>query len=102
MKFFKLLGTYTVDFVRANIDIARQVLSRNPEQNPGVLSLKTEATSPAEVLALSNLLTFTPGTLVLDVTPGEEVVIHALDLDHTSAESISNRVEGPLLDTLRP
>ncbi|MBL9155610.1 MAG: Na+/H+ antiporter subunit E [Verrucomicrobiales bacterium] len=101
MKLIRLLASYTWDFVRANAVIARQVLSPRLEVRPETVVIPTEAREPYEVLALSNLITFTPGTLVLDFEPGKYITVHVLN-DAAGAEAtIKERLEQPLLAVLR-
>ncbi len=101
MKLLLLLSHYFVDFVRANVTIARQVLSPRLEIEPEIIELETAVESPVEVLALSNLITFTPGTLALKVEPGERLVVHVLDDASGAAEAIRLRLEEPLLQITR-
>lgn len=101
MKLLVLLAHYLVDFVRANVTIARQVLSPRMEIEPETIELNTQVETPVEVLALSNLITFTPGTLALKVEPGERLVVHVLDDAPGAAEAIRVRLEEPLLEVTR-
>lgn len=96
-----LLGRYTVDFWSANITIARQVLSPRLEIEPETIELDSQVERPSEILALANLITFTPGTLVLDVDPGSRVVVHVLDDADEARESIPVRLERPILEITR-
>ncbi len=48
--------------------IARQLLSPKLNVEPQSITLKTQVRTPAEFLALSNMITFTPGTLTLEIT----------------------------------
>ena len=102
MKLLVLIARYVADFVRANLTIARQVLSPKLDIQPETIEMETKVESPAEVLALSNLITFTPGTLALEVEPGERLVVHVLDDAPAAAEAIRERLEKPLLEVTRP
>ncbi len=56
----RLYVSYTIDFWKANIQIAKQVLSPNLQINPEIIVLDTKVEKPLEVLTLANLITFTP------------------------------------------
>ncbi len=101
MKLLALVMRYIADFVRANFTIARQVLSPRLEIEPETIEIETGVESPLEVLALSNLITFTPGTLALQVEPGKSLVVHVLDDAPAAAEAIRDRLERPLLEVTR-
>lgn len=64
--------------VVANVDVARAVLSRRPLR-PGFVRFDLEVASPAETALLMNTITFTPGTVAIDVE-GRSLVVHVLDL----------------------
>lgn len=104
MKLFailKLAARYVADFTVANIEIAKLLLSPKMEIAPGTIDIPTEVESPGEILALSNLITFTPGTLALEIEPGERVRVHFLDASPEAATAIRERLEKPLLEITR-
>lgn len=75
---FAYLGLFLVALVRANIDMARRVLSPSLPLRPALVEVRTELQSPLGRLILANSITLTPGTLTVDV--GEEtLLIHWID-----------------------
>jgi multicomponent Na+:H+ antiporter subunit E len=101
MKLLRLIVRYLCDFVLANLSIAKDVLSPNPRIEPETIELQTEVETPIEILALSNLITFTPGTLTLDIEPGGRLVVHVLKDGDGTAAAIRDRLEEPLLAITR-
>ena len=101
MKLLRLVANYLFDFARANLVIARQVLSPRLRIRPETIEIETRASEPVEILALSNLVSFTPGTLALDIEPGERIIVHVLDDAPAAAEAIRHRLEAPLLEVTR-
>jgi len=101
MKLLILIVGYIIDFVRANFTIARQVLSPKINVESETIELETSVETPIEVLALSNLITFTPGTLALEVEPGKRLIVHVLDDAPAAAQAIRERLEKPLLEITR-
>jgi multicomponent Na+:H+ antiporter subunit E len=97
----KLYVRYTIDFWSANITIAKQVLSPDLKINPGIIVLDTKVEKPLEILTLANLITFTPGTLVLGIDPGKTLVVHVLDGAEEAKVSIPRDLEQPILSITR-
>lgn len=101
LNFFRLFLRFSVDFAAANFSLARQLVSPKMKLEPDIIEIDTRAYSPAEILALSNMITSIPGTLTLDVIPGERLVVHVLSDPDGSAEAIRERLENPLLEVTR-
>lgn len=96
MKWIRLVFHYLIDFTWSNLVIAKQVLSPRIKTDPVLIEMATKAESPFEVLALSNLISFTPGTLIVEIEPGEKMVVHALNDDPDLPCQIRDRIEKPL------
>lgn len=101
LRLVRLALRYTADFWVSNFVIAGKVLSRRPDIHPGTITIPTRVESPAEVLAISNLISFTPGTLLLNVEAGESLEVHTLDDRGPVGESITRNLEEPLLQITR-
>lgn len=97
----KLWFRYTLDFWAANITIAKQVLSPKVEIHPEIIVLDTEVEKPLEILTLANLITFTPGTLVLGINPGKKLEVHVLDAAEEAKVAIPRDLEKPILSITR-
>jgi multicomponent Na+:H+ antiporter subunit E len=66
--------------------VARIVLKPDMNLKPGIFSYNTELTRDAEITLLANLITLTPGTLSVDVSPdGRTLYIHAVDCSDIEA-----------------
>ena len=76
-----LLG-YLIHFfaalVRANLDMARRVLTPSLPLHPAVVEVETRLQSPLGKLLLANSITLTPGTLAVDVRGGR-ILVHWVD-----------------------
>ena len=97
----KLYVRYTIDFWLANLTIAKQVLSPRLSIQPEIIELDTKVETPLEILTLANLITFTPGTLVLGIDPGEKVRVHVLNDAEEAKKSIPRDLEAPILSITR-
>lgn len=93
---------YTIDFWKANLQIARMVLSPRIETSPETIEIETEVSKPLEILALANSITFTPGTLVTDIDPAaRRLRVHVLDDGDTLRNEIREKLEIPILRITR-
>ena len=64
--------------VRANLDVARRVLSPHLPIRPEIVTVNTRLTSNLGILLLANSITLTPGTLTIDVE-AQTLHIHWID-----------------------
>lgn len=63
--------------VLANIDVTRRVLSPRPVISPTLVRVRTSQKSDVALVTYANSITLTPGTISIDVVPGE-ILVHAL------------------------
>lgn len=73
------LGVFAVALVRANLDVARRVLSPALPIHPGVVQIRTRLRSELGRLLLANSITLTPGTLTVDVEE-DRLLVHWISL----------------------
>jgi len=76
--FIAYLGLFALALVRANVDVARRVLSPSLPLRPALVEARTELQSALGRLVLANSITLTPGTLTVDVQ-GDKLLIHWID-----------------------
>lgn len=70
---------YVAILVRANVAVAREVLSPRGRLAPGIIVLHLRSGSWAEIAAISNLISLTPGTLVVGVLRDPpRLVVHGM------------------------
>ncbi|MDZ7753509.1 MAG: Na+/H+ antiporter subunit E [Gammaproteobacteria bacterium] len=74
----RFLGTFLVALVRANVDMARRVLTPALPIRPAVVKVRTGLASELGRLLLANSITLTPGTLAVDLE-GDELLVHWVD-----------------------
>jgi multicomponent Na+:H+ antiporter subunit E len=100
----KLLLIFLRELVMSNIDVVKKVIRPNLDIKPGIFALKTELKSDWEITLLANLITLTPGTLVVDVSFDNKVLyIHTLDLDDVdeAINDIQNTFEKAIMEVSR-
>ncbi len=74
----RFVALFFVALVRANIDMARRVLTPALPIDPVVVEIESALVSPLGRLLLANSITLTPGTLTVDSAPGR-LQIHWID-----------------------
>ncbi len=95
----RLFLPFLWDIVVANVAVARIILSPGLRVKPSFLALPLSLTHPYAIAVLAGMITMTPGTVSVDLSPdGRTLWIHALnveDPDGAIAE-IKRRYEEPL------
>jgi len=72
------LAAFLVALIKANLDMARMVLSPSLPIRPALVEVKTGLESPLGRLILANSISLTPGTLTVDVN-GDRILVHWVD-----------------------
>jgi len=94
---------YLWDLVRANAVVAWEIVTPAHGVRPGIVACPTRAQTDLELIVLANLISFTPGTLTLEVADDRSTVwVHALHIgspDEVRAQV--RRLEDRLLWVLR-
>jgi len=84
------------ELLLSNIDVLKIVLRPKMDIKPSVFAYPTDLEHDWEITLLSNLITLTPGTLVLHVSDDQRTLyIHAIDVENVDEEidSIKNSFE---------
>jgi multicomponent Na+:H+ antiporter subunit E len=70
------------ELIKSNIAVLRVVLSPRLRVRSGVVAVPTELTNDVALTMLANMITLTPGTLTLDISPDRRYLfVHTLNLD---------------------
>ena len=68
------------EIVVANIDVIKRILSPKLDISPTLFTVKTSEATDLGVVIYANSITLTPGTVSVDLSPGE-ILVHALSQD---------------------
>ena len=68
------------EIVKANVDVAKLVLAPSMPISPTLVRLSASQKSDLGLVIYANSITLTPGTVSVDVEPGE-ILVHALSAD---------------------
>ena len=97
----KLLWIFLKELIIANIAVLKIILRPKLAVTPGIFAMETVLTKDWEITVLCNLITLTPGTLVLDISEDNKVLyIHAMDISDKEGTitSIRNSFEKAILE----
>ena len=77
-----LLLYFLKEILLSNAAVARSLLSPVSSLSPGIVAVPLDLKSDAGITVLANLITLTPGTLSLDVSPDRKTLfVHALHVE---------------------
>jgi len=78
----KLIFIFNWELILSALVVMKHIISRKVDVKPGIFSYQTELKTDWEVTTLAMLLTLTPGSVVMEVSPeGNVFYIHALDIE---------------------
>ncbi len=78
-KLFKFLVYFTKIMVRANLQVAWEVLTPQMHQTPRIIRYSVKGMTDVERTILASAITLTPGTLVVDISPDDEwLYVHCM------------------------
>lgn len=85
------VGYFLKELVKANLAVAKIVLSPSLPINPAIVKVRTNLTHPVARLLLANSITLTPGTLSVEIK-GEFLYIHWVDAKTTDIEAATQDI----------
>lgn len=90
--FLSFVAFFVRELIEANLRVAYDVTTRSHHMRPGVIAIPLDAETDMEITMLGNLLSLTPGTLALDVSPDRRYLyMHAMYVD--DADDLRQRVK---------
>jgi multicomponent Na+:H+ antiporter subunit E len=102
--FVGFLLFYLRELVVSTLDVINAVFRDQSTLRPGIIAFPLEARTDLEIALLNNLLSFTPGTLGVDVSEDRKTLyVHVIDVPDPDAmrEKIKTGLERRLLEVLR-
>jgi len=92
------------ELILSNISVLKLVLRPKLDIKPGIFALPTVLEKDWEITILANLITLTPGTLVVDISDDNKILyIHTIDMDDAqeAIDSIKNTFEKAIMEVSR-
>ncbi len=75
----RFAGFFIWQLLLANLRVTYEILTPSHTMRPAVVAVPLDVTRPAAITLLANLITLTPGTLSLDLSPnGRTLYVHAM------------------------
>lgn len=102
--FFKLVLIFTSELIKSSFTVLGQILSPKITVKPGIFRYETQLRGDWEITTISMLLTLTPGSVVMEVTPERDAVyVHAIDVKETKEMLIGSldRFEKAIMEVTR-
>ena len=100
-----MLGLFfLIELVRSNLRVLWDVITPGHISHPGIVGIPLTADSDMEILLVANLISLTPGTLSIDLSPDRRTLfVHVMFLDdpETFRQSIKNGIERRVLEVTR-
>jgi multicomponent Na+:H+ antiporter subunit E len=99
-----LLLLFIKELILSNISVLKTILKPRLDIRPGIFALPTDLKSDWEITLLANLITLTPGTLVVDISFDNKILyIHTLDIDDVdeAVDDIKNSFEKAIMEVSR-
>ncbi|WP_459614474.1 Na+/H+ antiporter subunit E [Bordetella sp. 2513F-2] len=96
----RLLGRVAFDVARSNLEVAKLIWRPRSEMSPGFLSIPLDMRDPHGLAALACFLTYTPGTVWVDVSEDNVLTLHVLDLQNEAhwVSLVKDRYESALME----
>ena len=89
-KIIKLAVVFLIELIKANIDVLKIILRPKINNHPGFFVYNTDLKTDWQIVLLSNLITLTPGTVVLGISDDRtKIYIHAIDFS-TKEEEVAS------------
>lgn len=87
----KLVLIFISELLKSSVVVIKHILSPKLDLYPGIFKYKTDLQTDWEVTTLALLLTLTPGSVVMEVTPeGNEFYVHAMDIEKYKGDLINS------------
>ncbi|MBM7714010.1 Na+/H+ antiporter subunit E [Siminovitchia sp. FSL H7-0308] len=100
----KLLLIFFKELMLSNLAVLKVIFQPKLNIQPGIFALETKLKEDWEITLLANLITLTPGTLVVDVSEDNKTLyIHAMDIGDVdeAVESIRQSFEKAIMEVGR-
>lgn len=94
MNVIRLVLVFLQELFVSSIFVIRKILTPNLKLTPGIFRLETDLKSDVEITLLSLLITLTPGSVVMEVTPDRKALyVHAMDMPESKEAVIKSTVK---------
>ncbi|WP_404384450.1 Na+/H+ antiporter subunit E [Caenispirillum salinarum] len=99
-----LAGYFLYDLFRSSVAVVWDVLTPSHHARPGIIAVPLTAEKDGEIMLTANLISLTPGTLSLDVSPDRKTLwVHGMFVEDPDAlrKSLKEGMERRVMETVR-
>ena len=103
VKGFELALYFLYELVISSFRVAREVVTVKSYSRPGIIAVPLEVRSDLGITLLANLISLTPGSLSLEVSPDRRTLyVHVMFIDDADVEraNIKNNFERRVLEVV--
>lgn len=103
LKGIELAFYFLYELVISSIRVAREVVTVRTYSRPGILAIPLDVRSDLGITLLANLISLTPGSLSLEVSPDRRILyVHVMFIDDAETEraNIKNNFERRVLEVV--
>jgi multicomponent Na+:H+ antiporter subunit E len=87
IKTVELIGYFLYELVLANVRLAWDIATPSTRMRPGIIAIPLDVKTEMQILLLTSLISLTPGTLSLDISPDRSTLyVHVLYLSDPDTE----------------
>lgn len=100
----KLLLLFLKELILSSWVVLKEIIRPRIDIRPGIIAIPTKLRSDWEISTFAMLITLTPGTLTLEVSPEKDVLyVHSIDIKDTekTIEQIKNTFELAIMEVSR-
>lgn len=94
---------FIYELIESSLRVVWDVVTPSHLSRPGIIAMPLDAKTDGEILLVTNLISLTPGTLSLDVSPdGKTLYVHAMFVDdpETLRQDLKTGTERRILEAL--
>jgi multicomponent Na+:H+ antiporter subunit E len=89
------VGYYAWQVIASSLRIAWEIVTPTAHRRPGIIEVPLDVRTDLQIALLANLITFTPGTVTLDLSADRKtIIVHDMFLD--DADSARRRIKDGL------
>lgn len=99
LRFVAFIIFYLKELVVSSSLLARDILRPNPDFCHGIVAIETDLKKDTSIIALCNLLSMTPGSLLVEYSPErKKLYVHSMYLQDAEAfrKKIKTQFEQPI------
>jgi multicomponent Na+:H+ antiporter subunit E len=93
-RLFSFIAYIIKELFQSNFRVAYDVLTRRHMMNPAIIAMPLDANTDREIVTLAALITFTPGTLALEISPDRKFLyVHEMYVPDNDVEAVKQKLK---------